>query len=89
MAKGKINPLILMIGIAIGISSCQNSDNQTDDAKTSISTEETIEGVLELVGKQEIVKEHIKLIDSLSNNQRRISLIPFLKDTTKNIYLVT
>ena len=46
------------------------------------------EKMLDMVGEQPIVKDAIKLIDSLSNGKRHISLIPFLQDTLNNIYLV-
>lgn len=48
----------------------------------------SLEKVVELVFEEEIVKEQIRLIDSLSNGQRSITLIPTLVDTTNNIYRV-
>lgn len=61
---------------------------QLDSIDHASLTDETIDKVLNLVGEQKIVKDQINLIDSLSKGQRHISLIPFLKDTTKNIYLI-
>lgn len=61
---------------------------QLDSIDKAKSTELTIEKVLDLVESQKIVKDQIKLIDSLSKSQRHISLVPTLDDTTKNIYLV-
>lgn len=58
----------------------QQFQNQTNTAH--------IDSVLDLVEKLKIVKDQIKLIDSLSKGQRHISLVPTLDDTTKNIYLV-
>jgi len=54
----------------------------------SQNTAATVDSVLNLVQKLNIVKSKIKLIDSLSKGQRHISLVPTLDDTTKNIYLV-
>jgi hypothetical protein len=61
---------------------------QLDSIDKAKSTEFIIEKVLDLVEKQKIVKDQIKLIDSLSKSQRHISLVPTLDDSTKNIYLV-
>jgi hypothetical protein len=61
---------------------------QFDSIDNATLTDMTIEKVLNLVEKQKKVKDQIKLIDSLSKGQRHISLIPFMDDTTKNIYLV-
>ena len=46
------------------------------------------DSVTNLVSNLKIVKDQIKLIDSLSKGQRHVSLIPTLDDRTKNIYLV-
>jgi hypothetical protein len=62
--------------------------SQLDSIDKSNSTDITIEKVVDLVAEQQIVKEQIKLIDSLSKGQRHISLIPTLDNKTKNIYLV-
>ena len=48
----------------------------------------TIDSVTNLVSNLNIVKDKIKLIDSLSKGQRHISLVPTLDNKTKNIYLV-
>ena len=61
---------------------------QLDSIDNATLTDLTIEKVLDLVERQKIVKDQIKLIDSLSKGQRHISLVPTLDDTTKNIYLV-
>lgn len=61
---------------------------QLDSIDNATLTDMTIEKVLDLVERQKIVKDQIKLIDSLSKGQRHISLVPTLDDTTKNIYLV-
>lgn len=59
-----------------------------DSIDNAALTDLTIEKVLDLVERQKIVKDQIKLIDSLSKGQRHISLVPTLDDITKNIYLV-
>jgi len=61
---------------------------QIDSTNKANSADLTIKKVLDLVAGQKIVKDQIKLIDSLSKNLRHISLVPTLDDTTKNIYLV-
>jgi hypothetical protein len=61
---------------------------QLDSIENANSADLPINKVLDLVAAQKIVKDQIKLIDSLSQNQRHISLLPTLDDTTKNIYLV-
>lgn len=61
---------------------------QLDSIDNLKSEDLIIEKVLDLVGGQKIVKDQIKLIDSLSKSQRHISLVPTLDGTTKNIYLV-
>lgn len=61
---------------------------QLDSIDNAKLTDLKIDKVLELVERQKIVKDQIKLIDSLSKGQRHISLIPTLDDSTKNIYLV-
>ncbi len=61
---------------------------QLDSIDNVKSDDLIIEKVLDLVGEQKIVKDQIKLIDSLSRSQRHISLVPTLDDITKNIYLV-
>lgn len=62
--------------------------NQLDSIDKANSTDLIIGEVLDLVGTNKIVKDQIQLIDSLSNGQRHISLIPTLVDSIKNIYLV-
>lgn len=47
----------------------------------------TIEKILNLVEQQKIVKDQIKLIDSLSFGHRHITILPTLDDTLKNIFL--
>lgn len=44
--------------------------------------------VLNLVEQQAIVKKEINAVDSLSKGKRKITLLPILDDTTKNIYIV-
>jgi len=61
---------------------------QLDSIDNATKNDLTIERVLDLVSGQKIVQDQIKLIDSLSKHERHISLVPFLDDTTKNIYLV-
>ena len=61
---------------------------QLDSIDKAKSTDIIIEKVLDLVGEQKIVKDQIRLVDSLSKSQRHISLVPTLKDKTKNVYLV-
>jgi len=61
---------------------------QIDSINKANLADLTIKKVLDLVAGQKIVKDQIKLIDSLSKNLRHISLVPTLDDTTKNIYLV-
>ena len=65
-----------------------NFNTQLDGIEIANSNEQIIDKVLDLVAGQKIVKDQIKLIDSLSKSQRRISFVPTLDDTTKNIYLV-
>lgn len=71
-----------------GIGWWKKFQTQLDSIDNSKVTELTINKVLDLVERQKIVKDQIKLIDSLSNGQRHISFVPTLDDTTKNIYLV-
>jgi hypothetical protein len=61
---------------------------QLDSIDNANLTDMTIDKVLDLVERQKIVKDQIKLIDSLSKGQRHISLVPTLDDKAKNIYLV-
>ena len=61
---------------------------QLDSIDNENLTYLTIDKVIDLVKRQKIVKDQIKLIDSLSKGQRNISLVPTLDDSTKNIYLV-
>lgn len=61
---------------------------QLDSIDKANSTDLVMEKVVNLVSEQQIVKDQIKLVDSLSKGQRHISLIPTLDDPTKNIYLV-
>ncbi len=44
--------------------------------------------VLNLIEQQATVKKEINAIDSLSNGKRKMTLLPILDDTTKNIYIV-
>ncbi|MES2430456.1 MAG: hypothetical protein V4556_05925 [Bacteroidota bacterium] len=46
------------------------------------------EDVVSLIEQSTIYRDRSKLIDSLSSGQRGLSLIVFLQDTVKNIYLV-
>ncbi|MFM2386637.1 MAG: hypothetical protein RL660_1394 [Bacteroidota bacterium] len=63
--------------------------SQVDSSIVSqIKTDSTLNKVSNVVGSYKIVKDQIKLIDSLSHGKRRISLIPRLDDTLKNIYVV-
>lgn len=71
-----------------GIGWWSKFQTQLDNIYKINSTDLAIEKVVDLVAEQQIVKDQIKLIDSLSNGQRHISLIPILDDSTKNIYLV-
>jgi hypothetical protein len=48
----------------------------------------TADRVTDLVYDLKIVKDEIRLVDSLSRGKRDILLLPFLNDTAKNIYLV-
>lgn len=63
-------------------------NTQLDSIDNANSTDLTIDKVLDLVADQKIVKDQIKLVDSLSKSQRHISLVPTLHDSTKSIYLV-
>ncbi|MBN2892330.1 MAG: hypothetical protein JXL97_10710, partial [Bacteroidales bacterium] len=65
-----------------------NIQTQLDSINRIKSTDSTIEKILDLVAEQKIVRDQIKLIDSLSKGQRHISLVPILDDIIKNIYLV-
>jgi len=58
------------------------------EISSDIEIDSIIENVLDLVSRQEIVKDKIKLIDSLSQSQRGISLLPIFEDKEKNICLV-
>lgn len=71
-----------------GIGWWSKFQTQLDNIYKINSTDLAIEKVVDLVAEQQIVKDQIKLIDSLSKGQRHISLIPILDDSTKNIYLV-
>jgi len=62
--------------------------SQLDSIDKTNSEDLIMEKVVDLVAKQQIVKDQIKLIDSLSKSQRHISLIPTFDDSTKNIYIV-
>ncbi len=62
--------------------------SQLDSIDKSNLTDKTIEKIVDLVGEQKIIKDQIKLINSISKGQRQISLVPTLYDSTKNIYLV-
>ena len=48
----------------------------------------TVDKILNLVEQQKIVKDQIKLIDSLSFGRRHITILPTLDDTINKIYLV-
>jgi len=48
----------------------------------------TIDKITDLVADLKIVKDQMKLIDSLSNNERHISLITVLEDSINDIYVV-
>lgn len=62
--------------------------SQLDSIDMTNSSDLIMEKVVDLVAEQQIVKDQIKPIDSLSKSQRHISLVPTLDDKTKNIYLV-
>ncbi len=58
-------------------------------SKQSKSTDNSsFDRILNLVAELKIVKDKIKLIDSLSKGKRQISLVPILLDSSKNIYIV-
>lgn len=59
-----------------------------EKANPTYQTDNTEQKVLKVVEQQKVVKDQIKLIDSLSSGQRHITLLPVLDDTSKNIYLV-
>ncbi|MDE3184985.1 MAG: hypothetical protein KGM16_16355 [Bacteroidota bacterium] len=61
---------------------------QLDNIDNSKRLDLTVEKVTDLVSDLKIVKDEIKLVDSLSKGKRHILLLPFLNDTAKNIYLV-
>ena len=61
---------------------------QLDSIDNAKSTGIIIQKIVDLVSEQKIVKDQIRLIDSLSKNQRYISLVPTLEDTMKNVYFV-
>ena len=63
----------------------QGKLNHTDVADIS---DNNIEPILNLVRTHKLVKNQIQRIDSLSNGQRHISLIPILEDSIRNIYLI-
>jgi hypothetical protein len=65
-----------------------SNDRRWKKAMPTLSADNTEEKVLNLVEKQKIVKDEIKLIDSLSAGLRHITLLPTLEDTVKNIYLI-
>lgn len=52
------------------------------------ATDSTLDKITDLVADLKIVKDQMKLIDSISNNQRHISLIPILEDSINHIYVV-
>ena len=56
-------------------------------AKPTIA-DNTIDKILHLVEQQKMVKDQIKLIDSLSFGFRHVTLLPILDDSIKNIFLV-
>lgn len=61
---------------------------EAEELPLHVASDLVTEKILDVVAEQLIVKDAIKLIDSLSNGKRHISLIPFLQDTLNNIYLV-
>ena len=65
-----------------------SNDRRWKKAIPTPPTDNTEEKVLSLVEQQKIVKDEIKLIDSLSSGQRHITLLSTLDDTAKNIYLI-
>jgi len=62
--------------------------NQLDSIDNSKRLDITADKVSDLVSNLKIVKDEIRLVDSLSKGKRHILLLPFLNDTAKNIYLV-
>jgi hypothetical protein len=65
-----------------------NFQTQIDSIDKAKTNNLTTEKVVHLISRQELVKNQINLVDSLSKGQRHISLVPILSDTAKNIYLV-
>ena len=86
--------LIILVGTGIYLGlrfAPELSTTKQDCGKTKMEVDSidcNIEKVLDLVGKQKIVKDQIRLVDSISKNKRHISLVASLEDSTKNVYLV-
>ena len=57
-------------------------------ADSITSADSTLDKITDLVADLKIVKDQMKLIDSISNKQRHISLIPILEDSINQIYVV-
>lgn len=62
--------------------------SQLDSIDSSNSTDLVLDKIVGLVAEQQIVKEKVRLIDSLSENKRSLSFIPTLLDSLQNRYLV-
>src|SRR5690606_1745320 len=82
------NKMVDHLGSKYGKGWWLNFQTQLDSIDNTKTDDLIIEKVVDLIGEQKIVKDQIKLVDSLSKGQRHISLIPTLDDSTKNIYLV-
>lgn len=76
------------IGKKYGVDWWTKYEAQLDDIRKSYYANLTIKKVLDLVSEQKVVKYQIKLLDSISKNQRHISLIPTLIDSINNVFLV-
>jgi hypothetical protein len=62
--------------------------SRLDSIDKSRNLDLTLEKVTDLVAGLKIVKDQVRLVDSLSGHQRHISLIPVLEDSLTNRYLV-
>lgn len=60
----------------------------TSTADSITTADSTLDKITDLVADLKIVKDQMKLTDSISNNQRHISLIPILEDSINHIYMV-
>ena len=80
--------VILLSILALILGSCKPKTNSNNPSATLPQADSVVEKVLDLVADQKKVKDQMQLIDSLSKGTRHISLIPFLDDSEKNIYLV-